>query len=183
VARSPVDVRVRNGAVGPDADHREEVAAGSHDRAERVASGGGSEGGINLGDPGPERPSEVRGETVATGIAERLLASASRRGMAPPDDENVRRMCPFLWELLTLTTYKDGTARAMPSIKIERTGGGYIATFQDHASNKQLRVPLQKLQDLARTLEAAMAEGRAEWTEYRSYVVKDPRKRPKAEGS
>lgn len=183
MARSPADRGARNGTDGPLPDHRQEAAASKPDGSSELDPGGDPGYGINLADPEKPPPEEVRPPSVVPGIAERLLAAGSKRRIAAPDDPNVSKWCPFLWELLTLTSYADGTTRALPSIKIERVSGGYSVSLQDHASHQQCKVHVQRLQDLAKTLEAAFAEGRAEWTEYRSYVVRDPRKRAKAEGS
>jgi hypothetical protein len=133
--------------------------------------------------PGEGRPSDrlpPPPETeVRAGLAEQLLARRLSGGVSPPPDEAVRSRCPLLWELLTLDTYRDGTQRVLPTLKIERTGGGYVVSLQDHASRSQVTVTCETLAEVPRALERVLGSGKDVWREYDSLKVKDPSKRAK----
>lgn len=93
--------------------------------------------------------------------------------MSPPDDPEVARRCPLLWELLTLDRYSDGSERVMPTLKIERVAGGYLAILQEHASRQQVQVKALKLGDVPRALESLLASDLDAWKPYDSPKVKE----------
>lgn len=84
-----------------------------------------------------------------------------------------------MWGLLTVDTYRDGTVRVLPTLKIERVTGGYEVTLQDHASHQQVSVQIACLGDVGGALEAVLRKGGDAFREYKSFKVKDPTKRVK----
>jgi len=78
---------------------------------------------------------------------------------------------------MTLDAYKDGTARVLPTIVINRMDGFYVVCLQDHASHQQVSVVVSTLEGVAAALEAAMANDVDAFRPYASKKVKDPAKR------
>jgi hypothetical protein len=76
-------------------------------------------------------------------------------------------------------TYRDGTIRVLPTLKIDRISGGYRITLQDHASHQQVQAWSATWTGLPAALEAAMRHPNCEWRPYVSHLVKDPGKRTK----
>lgn len=136
------------------------------------------DGNRDGGEPGAGR---IRTESVPLlePLAEQLLQRGIEQHVVPPDDGALERQCPLLWGLLTLDTYRDGTVRVLPSIRVERISGGYRVTLQDHASHQQIAATSITLGGLGKALESAMRHPNAEWRPYASQVVKDPGKRMK----
>jgi hypothetical protein len=116
-------------------------------------------------------------------LAEQLLARAAVKGVPVPQDDRVREKCPLLWSMLTQDTYRDGTIRVLPTIKIDRIPGAYLVTLQDHASHQQISVEVEALEGVAKALERAMAAGGDAFRPYRSQKVRDPFKRAKPRGA
>jgi hypothetical protein len=116
---------------------------------------------------------------VVGSLAEQLLERGIDDRVLPPSDERLQAKCPLLWGLLTQHTYRDGTIRVLPSIRVERVSGGYRITLQDHASHQQIAAASNTLAALGEALERAMKAVDPEWREYRSQIVKDPTKRTK----
>jgi hypothetical protein len=79
--------------------------------------------------------------------------------------------------MLTQDTYRDGTIRVLPTIKVERTAGAYLIVLQDHASNQQVQVEVETLDALAKGLEAALQNGGEAFRPYKSLKVRNPFKR------
>lgn len=103
--------------------------------------------------------------------------------MIPPDDDQVEKQYPLLWGLITQDSYRDGTVRVLPTIKVERIPGGYRVTLQDHASHLQIAAMSCTLDGIARALESAMRQPEPEWRLYKSKVVQNPTKRKKVNES
>jgi hypothetical protein len=97
----------------------------------------------------------------------------------PPSDDQAERRCPLLWGLLTQDTYRDGTIRHLPSIRVERVSGAYRVILQDHASHQQIEAMATTLAGIGAALERAMRAPDPQWRSYRSPIVKDPGKRAK----
>lgn len=112
-------------------------------------------------------------------MSEALLGKGVSRRIAVPTDDRLAKRCPFLWELLTRDTYSDGTTRALPTVKIERVGGGFSVTLQDHASNMACEVIVHSLDNWERALEGRMSDLEHGWRPFTSWKVRDPSKRAK----
>jgi hypothetical protein len=160
--------------------------------------GFGPAGGINLGasdeaasgegDEGDLRPREAvappaGGVSVPadrkppSSLVHELLARAGGREVGCPADDDLPEQCPYLWELLVLDRYADGTVRVLPSVRIERVHGGYEVTLQDHASNLQCSVYVSRLKDWPTIMEARMVSSAGAWRPFTSFKVRDPLKR------
>ena len=112
-------------------------------------------------------------------LAERLLERGIDDRVQPPPDPTVERKQPLLWSLLAQHTYRDGTIRVLPTLRVERISGAYRVTLQDHASHQQIAATSETLGGLAAALERAMTRPEPDWRPYKSPMVKDPAKRVK----
>ena len=83
--------------------------------------------------------------------------------VAPPDDADLERGCPNLWEFLTLSEWGNGERRVLPRIIIDRIPGGYMATLQDDSLLAKLSVQVLKIAEVPAYLEAAMASDHPAW--------------------
>lgn len=86
-----------------------------------------------------------------------------------PDDDQVEKDCPELWEYLTLDQYNGGVKRMLPEITVNRVPGGYEIALKDHELCQQLSTFSPTLGGLAGALEAAMHDPTKAWKVFQSY--------------
>jgi hypothetical protein len=83
--------------------------------------------------------------------------------VTPPDDPELAKECPNLWEFLTEWEWGNGERRVLPRIVIDRAPGGYVVTLQDDSLMAKLSVQCLTLSEAARALEAAMTSSHPGW--------------------
>lgn len=86
-----------------------------------------------------------------------------------PDDDELEKGCPELWEYLTLDQYADKSKRMLPEITINRVPSGYEVTLKDHELCSQLSTFTTTLSGLGAALEAAMHDASKAWKPFQSY--------------
>jgi hypothetical protein len=102
---------------------------------------------------------------------------------APPDDEDVEKACPFLWEILTNDRWGDGKERMLPTIRVERCSGGYKITLQDDSLCQQKRTFAPKWSEIPSAIERALLDPEKPWEPYRSYRNKQGPPVPEEKGA
>lgn len=152
---------------------------------ENELDSGGSNGvpdSVSLPDDVVRREPPIKGQQEANvdgsqaaveGLADRLRERRRRGGVTPPDDPTIERQCPLLWGLLTQDEWKGGGKRELPTLKIERTGGGYVVQLQDHATRQAVHAVSRTLQGLWRALEACLRDPNTVWRDFASFKVSE----------
>lgn len=124
----------------------------------------------------PGRGRVQRDDTVRTrtepvrSLIQDLYTAVVNKRVAPPDDEETRFNCPYLWELLTVDRYKDGKDRFLAEITIKRVGGGYVAEVRDHETGQAKQAMALRLHDVFIMLEAALANVESPWRAFKSFL-------------
>ena len=100
---------------------------------------------------------------------EALAKMVAERRMNPPDDPEVQKIAPFLWEMLTIDAWGDGSERIMPQIVVERVPGGYKVTLKDDSLCIRKSALVLHWADLVAGLEAALVDDALPWETFKSY--------------
>jgi len=109
---------------------------------------------------------------------EQLAKMVAERRMNPPDDPDVEKTAPFLWEMLTVDAWADGTERLMPQIVIERVPGGYKATLKDDSLCIRKSVLVLHWASIIAALESTLGDDKVPWEAFKSYRNKGGPKIP-----
>jgi hypothetical protein len=84
-------------------------------------------------------------------------------------DGSTAERCPWLWELLTLTKYADGTPRIVADLSIQAGVGCWMVTLRCHSEALSLVVPVPELAELGPALEGALMAPVVPWRPYESW--------------
>lgn len=98
--------------------------------------------------------------------------------MPPPSDPGLEEAAPFLWQMLTMSSWADGTERLCSTIKIERVPGAYRASLVDDALCVRKSVIIRCLEDLVLALERVLPLETVPWEPFKSYRNKKGAKVP-----
>jgi hypothetical protein len=165
------DVRIGSNGVGDD-PHLPDNGPGDVDQ-KAAADVRGRVPGVDRqrGRPGKVlRPIPV--EPVKVDIVERLFEKAKSKAVTPPDDEEIRLTCPFLWQLLTWDRYPNGMDRKLPELLIRRVDGGYVIELRDHETLQAKHAMALRLLDCISALEKSLADSSLPWRAFKSYQNK-----------
>lgn len=166
---------------GRKKDKAESTHAGSGPMGPDLPSDGQSNGHSVSGGDGVSLPDVIRADRVSAPLASGRFIDGLKLGSGPkrisaPNDETLQGLCPFLWELLTLDQYSDGSPRALAEIVLRRVPGGYEASVRDHASRQAKAVTFLESCLMWEALEAVLCDPTRPWKVYDSYLVPDPDK-------
>jgi hypothetical protein len=101
-------------------------------------------------------------------------------GVAPPQEEALFETCPFLWEMLTMDKWADGSERLLPEMVISRVPGGYKITLKDDSLCIRKSVVAPTIEALWKALEDAIVRDDVPWENFKSYRNKKGPKVPEA---
>ncbi len=114
---------------------------------------------------------------------EELAKAVAERRMNPPDDPEVEKAAPFVWEMLTIDTWGDGSERIMPQLVIERVPGGYKIVLKDDSLCIRKSALATHWCDLLTALEAALVDDELPWETFKSYRNRQGPKVPDGKAS
>jgi hypothetical protein len=114
---------------------------------------------------------------------EDMMGQALEGRVAAPDDDGLEKLCPDLWELLTLDQYKDKTKRMLPELTVNRVPGGYEVTLKDHEMCLQVTTFSPILSAIGQALEAALHDPTRPWKPFQSYRNRKGPKVPEGNAS
>jgi len=109
---------------------------------------------------------------------EELALALSKAKFVPPSDSDFEELCPFLWEMMTLDKWADGTDRIPSTIKVERVSGGYRATIIDDSLCVKKGVYVSKFADILVELERVLPLESVPWEAIKSFKNKGGAKVP-----
>jgi len=101
--------------------------------------------------------------------------------ITPPDDPELENACPFLWDYLTVDRWKDGTARLLPRITIDRVPGGYKVCLQDDGLWVKKTVIVHTLAGIPEALEKGLLDAQLPFEPFKSFRNKQGPKVPEGE--
>lgn len=89
--------------------------------------------------------------------------------ITPPDDEALEKACPYLWDYLTVDKWKDGSARLLPRITVDRVPGGYKVCLQDDGLWVKKTVIVQTFAGIAEALEKGLLDAQLPFEPFKSF--------------
>jgi hypothetical protein len=82
------------------------------------------------------------------------------------------KRCPALWEYLTVTAWPDGTPRVPSSLTLFLADGLFKACLSDKEAERVCFVSGASLEALLASLEASLAQHKADWRPSREAAAK-----------
>ncbi len=103
---------------------------------------------------------------------EALARLVAERRMHPPNDPEVEKEAPFLWEMLTSDKWGDGSERILPTIRIERVPGAYRVSLVDDSLCIRKTVLVSQLDGFWKHLDRCLNDDEVPWEGFKSYKNK-----------